>query len=426
MKGEHFWLFNWLDSYGITSLEIAQRILDDKRALNDLKEMAELASENSKPSDSIHTSIVAGRGLDLSGHLDCPALECRLRQVDKLFRKAWHYFDRILVADSVAHITSKHWDWVLKYPTRLLPEIGILLYLRQIGASDLVEFIEKPPCYGDWRIYAKKVGLHKIIKPADSLARTLIKEGKIIFHRASTEYLEYLLKHEYFDLAPIVRLEINQYKDMPEAPLRKAIVKEAMRQVIPHLTSDIIASRESGVPLGCTMPFYGKLLSYGANKPSPTDVAFNLNLPVLQEIPIELLIKIRRDEQESFHRFQDSLRLAIKEQMRELPSARAEEISNQIRVDIIEPQLRQIRDRLRAAQKTVVKKTAVGVFMGTLVTTCGILADIGGPPAVAAGVGAMVTAEAAATAKYIEEEQQIALSDMYFLWKAVEHAGHKL
>src|SRR5205085_4392428 len=152
---------------------------------------------------------------------------------------------------------------------------------------------------------------------------------------------------------------------------------------------------------------------------------FHIELPVLQGVPIEALIKFRRDEHESFQRFQNSLRLAINERQKLTPSVRADDIAEQIRLDVIEPELINIRDKLRAAERALAKKSAVGIFMGVLATTCGILAGVIPPASIAAGVGTMITASISAATKHIEENQQISLSNMYFLWKAVKHLGHE-
>ena len=58
------------------------------------------------------------------------------------------------------------------------------------------------------------------------------------------------------------------------------------------------------------------------------------------------------------------------------------------------------------------------------VTTCGILAGLPIPISIAAGVGAVASTENSAVAKYIDDQNTVALSDMYFLWKAIQHVDH--
>jgi hypothetical protein len=62
----------------------------------------------------------------------------------------------------------------------------------------------------------------------------------------------------------------------------------------------------------------------------------------------------------------------------------------------------------------------VPLFLGTLATTCGILA--GRPPTISlSALGGAVAATGSAAHTHLEEKQQIALDDMFFLWKAIEH-----
>jgi hypothetical protein len=199
-----------------------------------------------------------------------------------------------------------------------------------------------------------------------------------------------------------------------------------LRRYIAHLTSDIATAHKTELPLGATIWLHSKLLKKSSEQITPADIAFDLSLPILQGVPIETLIKIRRDEHESFQRFRDALRFAVKEQLKINESGHTRELSEQLRKDTIEPELRRIRDRLLAVEKTLTNKTAVGVFLGALITTCGILAGVPGSTSVAAGIGTMVTVEAGAANKYLEEKEQISLSDMYFLWQAVKHLAHNL
>jgi hypothetical protein len=100
-----FWAYQWIDFHGVKTMEHARAALSDKVTLNYLHELA--ASQVGCPRDD-HVELVAGRGVDLSGQLDCTASACRQRQVDDLLRHAWYYFDRILVADSLCHEVSHH------------------------------------------------------------------------------------------------------------------------------------------------------------------------------------------------------------------------------------------------------------------------------------------------------------------------------
>ena len=425
--GNTYWLFNWLDAHGIHDLAEAKHALSLRSNLEDLRYVASQAVESLPHEMQSENVILAGRGLDLTSSLHCYKPVCRHKQVDELFRKAWHYFDQIVVDDAVAHKLLFHWDKLPEKLDRLLTDIEVLLYLRTIGADELVEFRLKPGVRRQgWRDRAKRAGLELAVSVADTLVPQIAREARIEFRPRSKGISSYSFNHPKFEIVVHGDIKVGGVSGKPTDTTRKAVAREVLGKYFPHLTVDISTAVALGVPLGCANWFHGEILSSVSRPLSPANVAFNLELPVLQGIPIETLLQVRRDEFEGFQRFRDSLRLAIKEGLKNSPSVREAEISEQIRMDVIEPELRIIRDRLKAAEKALAKKSVVGIFMGGLVTTCGILAGLPVPISIAAGVGAVSSSETGAVAKYLDEKQQVALSDMYFLWNAVKHSSHEL
>src|SRR5271169_3499911 len=94
------WLYDWMDANGVRSTSQAIRLLAQPKARELLSTLATEADGTPRglaASDGI--SLVAARGLDLSGELDCEHLECLQREVETLFRRVWHYFDYIVVAE---------------------------------------------------------------------------------------------------------------------------------------------------------------------------------------------------------------------------------------------------------------------------------------------------------------------------------------
>jgi hypothetical protein len=157
MSKSDYWLFRWLDEHSVSDIQSAVSLLSNSKAVEDLREKAAAAQEALHTPIQGDVSILAGRGLDLSGQLDCNGASCRRRQVDELFRPVWHYFDDIVVADGVAHEVSMHWDAAPEARNEwILSHIGVLLYLREIGAESLVVFREKPSaCEKHWQKHAK-------------------------------------------------------------------------------------------------------------------------------------------------------------------------------------------------------------------------------------------------------------------------------
>lgn len=103
-----FWLYEWIDERGITSIKKAERLLKDSRQVALLQERAAAVPFTTEPLDpgAGELELLGGRGVDLSGELDCFAWECRKAQVDKLLAHVWHYFDRVVVVGPSAHRVS--------------------------------------------------------------------------------------------------------------------------------------------------------------------------------------------------------------------------------------------------------------------------------------------------------------------------------
>jgi hypothetical protein len=147
MSNQH-WLLQWLDSYAVTSPRQADELLNRPHALSILREEVEAIRYHAPMiNDQRGHSIVAGSEIDLSGELSCSNWECIKRQVDTLFSSVWHYFDRIIVAGPSAHFYHSLWESGVpdeRIIESLAGHIRVLLHVRNIGAEDIVDFIEKP------------------------------------------------------------------------------------------------------------------------------------------------------------------------------------------------------------------------------------------------------------------------------------------
>jgi hypothetical protein len=158
-----------------------------------------------------------------------------------------------------------------------------------------------------------------------------------------------------------------------------------------------------------------------ATTPSVADVAMRVRLPVLEGLSPDVLICIRSDEHQYFDRFKTQLRLAIQERLKAADSDDPEKVAKEIQRDLIQPELNAIQQRLNAAERVVAKKGGLGIFMGALATSCGLLAGAAPPVALLAGVTAAVAITGNAASKYVEEKPEAGLSGMYFAWRAEKH-----
>ena len=81
---------------------------------------------------------------------------------------------------------------------------------------------------------------------------------------------------------------------------------------------------------------------------------------------------MRHDEAELFSRLRTRLRAAITEQSSNLGSKDPSQLAGEIQRDMVEPELRKIKARLRASEKVLTRKSVVGLALESLVTTCGM------------------------------------------------------
>ncbi len=98
-----YWVYTLLDSNRIRTIDELDFGLASADFIDDLKQSAELVIESWRVSsaETRPLSLIAGAGIDLSGRLDCNATDCRRAQVDRLFRRAWHYFPTIVARDAI-------------------------------------------------------------------------------------------------------------------------------------------------------------------------------------------------------------------------------------------------------------------------------------------------------------------------------------
>ena len=419
-----YWLSRWLDYHDITTETDAERALLSPTIINSLRKAARKAIPSLLEPSETAFSVVAGRGIDLSGQLACRSDICRIRQANELFKHVWHYFDQIIVQDNVVYEINMHWhdspDNVLK---DVLSQIKILLYLKSIGAEDLVDFrIKARPCTTHWQKHAEEAGILDIVNKLDTLTDFLLQDAKIRFTQDESGVINFTLAHPTIFPPHSGKLENLRLAD-GEASLRRGAAEIVSRRFIAHLTSDVAASNVYNAALGAADPIHDMLLRQ-IRGVTAEEVLFNLNLPVLDGLQPWDLIDIRREEGAYFATFRDSLLMAARERLKENAFDSGSKVAEEIRLDIIEPELNQITARLQAAQSTLSRKSAVGLVLGSLSTTCGLLAGFGPSVAAVSGTAVAITCTGTATAKYLDDLKDISLNNMFFLWKAREHVPH--
>jgi hypothetical protein len=293
---------------------------------------------------------------------------------------------------------------------RLLGDIRLLLYLREMGAENLLVFVRnQPPCEVHLAEHAQEAGLDPVLARLDDLAAELLPDAKIKLRRHEDHY-------DYSFIHP--RFEHTQWggvwSDADDAALAREVARAVLKRYTAH-TSDVRTARTLGLPLGSTVRVHGDLLGLTPEAPSPAQVLFNLKLPVLPEVSVRELIELRESEREYFDRFRSALRTAATERLASDRNEDAAAAATAIEQEIIQPALQDIELRLRAADDTLAAEKRTSTPLAALLTACGVY--VSEPLLITAGIAAGAATVQAAF-KHAEDVGDVRLSDMFFLWQA--------
>jgi hypothetical protein len=164
------WLYQWMDEEGIKTPGNYVKAIRKKGAFERLQELSDNAMEDSSFADTddelTANSVIANRYLDLSGNLSCPCFECQTPAVNKVFSRAWHYFDSIVIAEEPLEEEFLSDD----HANDLMEKVKLFLYLRNIDAEKHLLFTEKVRqlCNEHWREHAEQQdpGFEVLFDPA--------------------------------------------------------------------------------------------------------------------------------------------------------------------------------------------------------------------------------------------------------------------
>jgi hypothetical protein len=419
-----FWLFRWMDENRVRDLkDVINKIDGDPAARRRFRRLAEVSEDALPTLIPGDMNVVAGSSIDLSSRLGCTHPSCRPRQVQKLLTSVWHYFDKVVVGDTLTHGITSHWQFGRpEFDYWLITELGMFCFLRKIGADQLVTFIKKPiDERPGWRTRLRPFARGIKIPDATRLVRTLAAEVTTNVDGLYETGTTFKVEHPEFDGPWQVNVRRDLVKKYSAARLRRYLCERVADEFVRYLVHDRMYARWCKAPLGSAAWAHHQLLTK-AQDPELATAIFSLDLPIMRSVSVPTLLKIRRDERDSFLRFQQALRRAFVEASATRGRGQAaKKIADQVRRDTIEPELRLIRNRLSRAASSVAKKSTVGIILGGLATTCGLFA--GAAPAIALGAGiAVATATtSSAASRFIDDRGDVALSEMYFLWQALSH-----
>lgn len=393
----------------------AERVLNSGSGLDSLRAAGSTAlSEVRDPAPSGALSpIVAGTSIDLSGEMDCTDTACLRRRVDDVLSHIWHYFDQVVVQGAPLGLAYERDDddtrrWIL-------PFVDTFLYVREIGVEGELLFQPRPSyCVHILEDWAKEFGLENVLAQREAVTAQLLDQPGGLFAEPPVwdDGMWSVVANTLDQHVFTAHLDIP--RDTTEADLARAVAELHFHGLADRLFGDIVLARSVEAPLATALPQYRRWLTDAKAVPTEGQVAYELALPVIENVPIRELIKIRKDEWPSFRAFQQSLQEAIRERVKVAAAGDDPgKIAREISADLIEPALNEIDRRLESASRAFRRKALSHAFVGSAITTVGLVLQV--PMVAAAGVGALGLTLPHLD-KFFEQRQEVEMSDMYFLW----------
>jgi len=417
-----YWVYAWLDSCRIGTIDELKGRLASADAIDDLKQAAELVVESWRASsvEARPLSLIAGAGIDLSGRLDCNAPDCRRAQVDRLFRRAWHYFQTIVARDAIAEDLVVHKncpDEELR--ERLLPHFETVLMVRELGADALVEFLPRvPACFEHWRQHAREAGIEDIAERETEIVDQLLRETSISLRRESDHVL-CTMNNPDFSHTQWKDFSLEEIRGKTEEQIKREALGRVARKFLVHLSADVNTARHYGGSFGSTIPMFQKLLANRSERVS--NVAFEVDLPALDGLSTAQLIEVRLEYRDTFTRFRKRLGSFLEECVRQ-GITEPVEIRAKLKADLIDEELEDLKLNLQRAEESLSRKSIYALSLGSLVAIIGVTTGIVTPP-IAYGLVATVSAASLSpgVSKYVDDMVKIKSDDMYFLLQAESH-----
>ena len=416
------WLYEWIDEFGISSKEEVRRALKSPAAVARLFDIAVVAAmpyERENLDFTREATLVAGQGFNLAGESSCARFACVRQEIDVIMSRAWHYFEKIVVSGpspvgtvySIGEAPKKaqsHYNWLLEN------EVMTLLYLREIGATPWLRFVPNSNllhCRDCMQKLAIEGGFSsgfdedlrsKVISQLDREARIAIKRQSGLWNAT---------------VAHPLLVEPMSYK-FTKRPDRRQVAARIYDVYNDATIVDVVKARSLNLPLAANVQANWLDATPTAGGSAVEDrmgrVALQLELPVIEGLIGKDLLAYIEQEREIFTVFRAALRKAVQENISRLDSKSDAEIAAAVKQEYLDPEIARISAKLNSSRRSLTKKMSVGVGVGSLVMSVGLVAAM--PLIIGAGIAAAAT-PLPQVFKYFDDSPSVDMSDMYFLWK---------
>jgi hypothetical protein len=414
---QRFWVFDWFEQNRIHKSIDIDRFLGSPILYSRFRQAAQQAREMTIEPITNNPTVLAGSGLDFSGS-SCAERSCIAGEAEFLLRRTWHYFDSVIVSDLTHEIV------LYPHDKADLGKLGgwldALLIAKNADAENLLKLSSKSIfCSGDCAHAATDLDFPSSNNalPSDRLTETLLKESKIRNGKRSGKTHRYLeFESEKFKIYEGFLMKDNWIKTKNPRGIHQELTRIVVDQGLCTTSTNLYLAKKTDATIASLDPTESFLLRYAASPEGnlTNQVAFNIELPFIDEVPLKKLYELREDFEDSFKLYQSTLRKAIHERVKTIEDPQCEKISREIYEDVISPSLEGLRTHLNRNFATLFRDFS-GAALGA---TLGIVGLVTHEPILAGSGFALSTGLTVSGLNALKDRDALGAADTFLLYTA--------
>lgn len=377
----------------------------------------------------------------------CAAEDCRFEHVKSLMQFSCLYADQVLIPDPFERIIEDHDHDATDVQIELETYIAILYKLRPLIENGIIKFAYSEhlhlciDCYSKLVSGTQNTFRQKLDRAFDYLKTRFINEAHFrLMKGLEGPYVmvsapEILLEHGKSIIGSLSSNPLNKKlkgRIFYDIDVKSKSADEIIDHYVRPVLDDVLLQNWYSNRYGCNyltareidLNLISNINDENTNGASlALSRAFGHSLPMIENISIDGLLKLRTEEAEAFHVYRDALSKGL-----ETAGCNDGKLYQQIFDDIVRPEVNKIDSTIKNSRKLLKESirqdivfgagfVSVGLFSGILPSNIGqILAALGGYTSV---YGLLDK-----TNQLFKEPPEIRDNKYYFLWKVQNRNTH--
>ena len=360
---------------------------------------------------------------NLSGEsIECANFECRLKKAKHLANFATLYANRVIIVNPLPSFPPLNYSQI--FIEDFINTIKILYFFRPLLEEGIISLTPREitlchECSSDLKNLDRKLHIQ-----AKELLRPHLKDIDVNFEKVGKyTFIEFKGPEKIFGHTSYGKI-VNYNFDKLKRKRKITHVVEHLEPVIEDLIFQNISAKRNFTNFLTDNDFYVEMVE-SLNKSEINSFNnslmnnFSHNLPIVTDSNIKNLLKLRKNEGESFVVYRDAVVKALNEGL----SSKADNIEN-IFNDIVLPEINKIELTFKNSRKILSNSLKKDIVVSSGFIGIGLFSGILTPHLnemlVALGGYNFVTCTANKIYKIFNEPEEIRNSNYYFLWKALK------